>query len=174
MAILDRRVTFAQFLEMLEKQDRSLEGRTILLNAIEHSKYSTYLKRWYDALGRERVYVLLFEDMVASPVTFMVNLSSILRIDKKFYKTYNFSRKNETVLIRSRTLHRLKPGHALTPGSPRIQRLLSWVYKWINVKKTMHEKRPEDRKLLDKLDQVFVPYNEELRKVAGIDIDQWA
>lgn len=174
LAILDKHLSFAQYLDMVNSKDGGLVGRPILLNAIEHSKYSKYLMQWMKALGSDRIKVFLFEDMVANPAVFMSRLSLMLGIDQKYYDTYPFGRKNETYVIRNTGLHRMMRSYGDKVSIKPIRWLAHKMYKISNMREASDNKSEEDKRVLQELDSIFAPYNDELEKLSALDLARWA
>ncbi len=176
MAVLNRDITFKQFLGMLKKNE-TFDHDLILSNAIEHSKYVNYLRYWYDVLESRYIHIFLFEDMITNTLGFMNRISNILGISQGFYEKFDFRTENETVVIRNVMLHklqrRLKKKLSFFMHHGRLKNLLKGSYEWFNVKKIQNQINAEDLKLLSQLDHFFIPYNEKLQAMTGLGIDKW-
>jgi hypothetical protein len=75
---------FSSYLYMLKQGQKpgtfleALQGRPEL---IEHGRYATGLKRFYDLFGQDSVHVAVFDDLVADPQAFIDHLLEWLQID---------------------------------------------------------------------------------------------
>ena len=75
---------FSSYLYMLKQGQKpgtfleALEGRPELL---DHGRYATGLRRFYDLFGQESVHVAVFDDLVADPQAFIDRLLEWLGID---------------------------------------------------------------------------------------------
>lgn len=174
VAVLDQSIEFADFLEMVKGNDKRLNKRPILQNAIEHSRYVRYIDRWRAALGEELIHIIIFEDMVENPRRCVRNLCALFDIDTDFYNSFSFETKNSTKNVVSATLHRIrrKYGNLLPEGL--LKRTASCLYRFINVSRVSGiEKSKEDWQQIQYLDEEFLPYNTKLEKRYRIDLSNW-
>lgn len=74
---------------------------------IEAGKYSDQIKRWYDALGRERVHLMLQEDLYADPVGEVRRLFELLGVSPILDDEAMFPRENVSTGIRSAAIPKL-------------------------------------------------------------------
>jgi len=174
LAILDKHTSFYRYMDMVYRQERSLKGRPILLNAIEHSKYSNYIAQWMEAVGSERVRVFLFEEMVADPAEFMIGLSEILGIDQTVYESYSFGKRNETYAIRSTRLHRLMRSYGSKVSLRPVRWIARGVYKMTNLQQASNKRSEEDKQVLRDLEEMFAPYNTKLAEMTALNLARWS
>ncbi|MBI5557977.1 MAG: sulfotransferase domain-containing protein [Deltaproteobacteria bacterium] len=173
MAILPPKMTFQEFLYLLETKDAGFEKRTILKNAIQHSHYSFYIKRWIQALGKENIHTFLFEEMVADQSKFIKKVCTLLGIEASFYDKYHPKRDNETISIRNQTIQRFKNKISDYIPEGAFKAVLKNINTAINVRKAKSPKSPEDLLALDKLNLEFRSEVDELQKLTGIQPDGW-
>ena len=173
LVILDRDVSFPEFIRMVRENDTRLRDRPILRAAVEHSKYSVYLARWFDSLGPDRIHVVLFEDMVADVSAFMRRIASMLNIDPAFYEGFHPVARNRTIQVRSGLLHRLKRAcqPLITAGG--FRRMARTVYEWINVEPAGQTADRADLEVMDSIDREIEPYNRQLEELGGLCLDAW-
>jgi hypothetical protein len=75
--------------------------------ALEQGKYSAYLSPYYELLGKDRVFVLWYEDLRERPAEAMGEICKFANVDPGFYDGYEFMRHNETLTMRSPRVQRL-------------------------------------------------------------------
>ncbi|NJO56358.1 MAG: hypothetical protein HC834_08505, partial [Rhodospirillales bacterium] len=66
-------IGFSEYLALVERSPEELERRIqrrasafVLARDVYYSRYSSYLPAWFDALGRDRIMLITFEELVAS------------------------------------------------------------------------------------------------------------
>ena len=162
------------FLEFITKAKNGgfPENWKILRNAIEHSRYSDYLQRWYDAVGRSNVHICLFEKMIKHPDEILKQIALKLSINLAFYDNYSFEQKNKTHFVRSQLLHKLYKIYPIWLKGP-FRTIGSSVYGWINLKSKKHIVSEEDKTLLKELEQEFTASKRELQLMTGLDLSCW-
>lgn len=173
MGVLDEGVSFGEFLDMISSKDPWMRGRAILSDVVEHGKYVRYLSAWRDVLGADRIHVLLFENMVADAQMFMKQLALTLGIDAGFYQDYEYAPRNESLILQNRLLHSLKQKSEAILPKGRLRTMAGRLYQRINTRKPVRVRSEEDLELLAKLDEVYAPFNDELQRVAGVDVGLW-
>lgn len=108
---------------------------------LEYVEYAKYLKPWLESWPKNRIKVLLFEDLMKNKTERMQEVADFLGVGTEFYTHFNFEHRNETVAIRQRWLHQL--GLKLQPMVPHLlQRALLPLYLKMNSKGT--PPKPED------------------------------
>ncbi len=173
MGVLDEGISFGEFLDMISNRHPWLKDRTILKNVVEHGKYVRYLSAWRDALGADRIHILLFENMVADTQVFMKQLALALGIDTDFYQDYDYAPRNESLVLQNRWLHSLKQKVGAILPKGRLRTMAGRLYQRINTRKPVRVRSEEDLELLTKLDEMYAPFNDELQRVADIDVRLW-
>jgi hypothetical protein len=190
LANVRRDLTFARFVELSKANGKGsdaeweeLAGASayVLRNDIRYSRYVEYVGRWVERFGRERVDVLLFEDMKANPRAFMKELAARAGIDASFYDSYDFPVKNETFGVRYPSLHRgVRKLNELVPAAG-LKDALKKVYVRAqsggkaNGKASgkANEKSPEDARALEELEREFRPFNRRLSDELGLNLSAW-
>jgi hypothetical protein len=180
LANVKRDVSFARFVELLKKETGNeafgeLAGASayVLGNDIRYSRYVEYLAFWVERFGRERVHILLFEDMKADPPAFMQDLARRFRVDPAFYDDYDFPLRNETFKVRYQKLHRgARKLNELVP-TVGLKGALKRVYLKAQAGKSNGHKTPEDMRALAQLEREFRPFNQRLADEFGLDLSAW-
>lgn len=172
VGVLDKRISFGEFLENIGRKDGLLSNRFILNNAIEHSKYINYLLHWRNVIGDENIRIFLMEDFRENPREFMEAVSLYLGIDSSFYLHYDFTVKNESYKIRNQLIHRWKRGITPYIRNERIRSTLAAFYRKANLSGTPSLTNSE-RSELDKLASHFTASNSQLEREFGVDLSHW-
>jgi hypothetical protein len=173
-------LTFARFVELSKENGggAALEDATgasafVLRNDIGFSRYVEYVSRWVERFGRERVHVLLFEDLKSNPRAFMKDFAARVRLDPSFYDAYDFPLKNETFGVRYPSLHRgVRKLNELVPGVG-LKGALKKVYVKAQSGRSDNGKTPEDVRALEELEQEFRPFNRRLADELGLNLSAW-
>ena len=146
-----------------KKVDLPLKEYVQLKKINNYVQYAKHLKKWLSVYPKEKIKVLIFEDLMKNKKSRMKELTSFLDIDKKFYENYNFEQRNESVTIRARWIHEyaLKIQH-LIPH--KIQKYLLPIYMIINsTGKTKNN--PEDINILLDIKEKYKSVREELKAI---------
>ena len=95
-----------------------------------------------------------------------------LGIDQDFYKTFDFTKRNETFGVRSTGLHRL--GLKLQPLVPyKLQEALTPLYQKLNGT-AIPKISPEEQRLVAELKTFYQPHNEHLQKLfPNLNLSGW-
>jgi hypothetical protein len=103
----------ADFEEALAAEEDRRAGRRIPAGSNsklsiyrDRARFSEQLQRWFDRFGRERVHVIVFEDMIADPPGIFRRVLEFLEVDPE-YQPETFSAYNKSHAPRSRLLRSL-------------------------------------------------------------------
>lgn len=175
-------LTFARFIELSKEsgggggaalEDAAGASAFVLRNDIGFSRYVEYVSPWVARFGRERVHVLLFEDLRANPRAFMKDFAARVRLDPSFYDAYDFPLKNETFGVRYPSLHRgVRRLNELVPGAG-LKGALKKVYVKAQSGGSENGKSPEDARALEELEREFRPFNRRLADELGLNLSAW-
>jgi hypothetical protein len=179
MAQIDQNISFPEFIQKCrEYADVSVLDHqsvdTLAYNSIEGSKYSIFMQKWLASFDIKNIHVYLSDEFIDSS-NLMKRISKDLGINPSFWDTYDFERKMETYLVRNQTIHRM----VLSLYRRHLMRLpRGWTNgfeKWYMARNTskLPSKQNQDKEILRELDAEFVPYNEELERMLGIDLSVW-
>ena len=176
-AVIDRDVTFREFVAMVRSGSPSLGGRRQLDAVIDHGRYVDYLEAWASRFPRAKIHIFLFEDLLRDNRAFMKTVAAALGLDPGFYDRYGFPLKNLTYQVRFQPLHRIRSavGRRLPRGSAKqfIHKMTRRVYSAINVERTRPAKTADDFAVLAELDREFAPYNLRLERELKVDLSSW-
>lgn len=174
MAVIDAHMTFADFLDNVRNPASGvLKDRPLLRGAMAQSRYVRFIERWLQVLGRDRIHVFLFEDLVRDPRDFMKTLCEVLDLNPAFYEDYGSEKRNVTRKVRVQFLHRLKRHlRKLGSGVPG-RRLASELYRHLNAAPASNTRSNEDTRLIEALGSEFIDDNRRLTQLLGIDLTCW-
>jgi Sulfotransferase domain len=177
-AVIDRDVTFREFVEMVRREDAFLTGRRQLAAALDHGKYIDYLEEWARRFPRSKIRIFLFENLQRDNRSFMEDVAASLEIDPAFYGSYDFPLKNLTYQVRSQALHRVRSvvGRRIPRGQTKIlvHRATRRAYTALNVERSRPLKTPGDQAVLAELEREFAPHNAKLAQDLDVDLSPWA
>lgn len=88
------------------RKQMELDEYIKLPGLLQHGEYSGYLKKWEEAIGRDRMMVYIFEEFMSDTVAGMKDIAGQLGIDPTFYDSFDFTTRNETLKMKSTALHR--------------------------------------------------------------------
>ena len=173
-------LTFARFVELSKEsgsgaalEDAAGASAFVLRNDISFSRYVEYVSPWVERFGRERVHVLLFEDLKENPRAFMKDFAARVRLDPSFYDAYDFPLKNETFGVRYPSLHRgVRKLNELVPGAG-LKGALKKVYVRAQSGRSDNGKTAEDARALEELEREFRPFNQRLADELGLNLSAW-
>ena len=128
---------------------RTAQGRGFDLRYFEAGLYTDQLQRWFDAFGRERVLVLVFEDLITDPGCHLREASAFLGIDAT--REVEPGHRNKTTSVRSpkvlRMANKARIELSWLPGP--IKKLASGAVTRLNSSdKPPPDLRPETAKAL--------------------------
>jgi hypothetical protein len=179
LANLRHDISFARFTEMVmngatastKQLFASHSSAFILQHDIQYSQYVDYVEPWIRRFGREHVRVFPLDQIKQNPAAFMKGLAEHLDIEGVFYDTYDFQRKNETISIRNKRLHRVyRQLTGLFPDA--LNRALRPAYEKLQIRAS-ETKTEEDLEVLEKLSAHFAPYNNRLSRLLDLDLSGW-
>jgi hypothetical protein len=174
-------LTFARFVELSKENgdggaaldDAAGASAYVLRNDIGFSRYVEYISAWVERFGKERIHVLLFEDLKSNPRAFMKDFAARVRLDPSFYDAYHFPLKNETFGVRYPSLHRgVRKLNELVPSGG-LKGALKRVYLKAQSGGSHSGKTPEDARALEALEREFRPFNQRLADELGLNLSAW-
>jgi hypothetical protein len=144
-------------------------GDTILNSAFAHSVYHTWLDKWISLLGRSRLLVYFFDDIVKDPRSLMRALCRRVDIDDKFYDDFRFQAENQAYVVRSSLLARAKFAVRKTMPAYLPYRGIIKGYRAINVRANVRPPAP-DARLIAEMRESFAEPNRRLSLLLGRDL----
>jgi hypothetical protein len=173
MALLPRRMTFAEFVDAARTKGGALDGMRNLPHAVDYSRYASYLAVWTRQFDSSRIRVYLLERMKADARRFMHTVASDAGLDPSFYDSYAFPRMNDSVEIRWRWLERARPTLARAVPAGPVKRAARQLHGALNVAKTSPGATGDERAVMRDLDREFAPDNARLASMLSMDLEEW-
>jgi len=171
-SLIDRGLSFQDFVDKVLQQDSSLRWHEFLRDAIRHGEYVDHLLRWREQLG-DRLHVLVLEELRSDPLAVVSRVADILGIDPRFYEGFSFHRRNETYRPRSHLLHGLARGVARWFPRGATRRILGRAYYSLNAGPKWQPFSPEELRVLAELREHYQPYNQRLSSEFELDLSPW-
>ncbi|GAB5557217.1 MAG: sulfotransferase [Schleiferiaceae bacterium] len=139
---------------------------------MEHGKYIQYLQKWKDALGEDRMEVVILEEMLEDLPKSMGALAKKLGLDGSFYSDFDFSVRNETVKIKRKWLHQW--GLKIQPMIPHwVQKTLLPMYLSMNSGGKPQASEADKEYYTKHLANYYEDTNKELFAFLGREIKHW-
>ncbi len=166
-------ISFADYVQLLCNDDQSelaehfreSPSRWVLCNELYLSRYSIHVGRWNDALGKERVLLLDYEDIKSRPLECVRRVFDWAALDSRTLdrKDLRSERKNSTQGIRNTALHHFarRIGSKLPQSS--IKRLVKRSYFQMQSKQVVWT--PGDANALETLRDRFVSSEPTIRQL---------
>ena len=182
LAAIDRRLSFAKYVdalldggvERIEKYYNAPSSYWIAQRELKLSQYVEWLDLWADAIGRDRLVLIRFEDLKERPGDVIGGLCDRLGLESGQFETRAFEARNRTARVRSQIAHRL--GRYLAPGLPDglFKNYLRRLYATIQIDDAPSVVDMEDILALGRLDDYFEPFNARLGQTFGLDVALWS
>ena len=173
-AQLPHDMTFRRFIDVLDSGDPILQNNEFLRDAIDHSRYAQHLAPWLERAGRERIRIVLFEEMRRNASTLVPDLAEWCGADKGFYESYAWPRRNESYEVRYPQMHAWVRGHVLPfVRSERIKRGLRGLYIAFNGRRARSTGK-EEAEVLAGLRERFNDDNARLASEWELDLSSWS
>jgi len=139
-------------------------------------RFADQLERYFEVFGRERVHVVLFDDLVAETSAVYGSVLEFLRVDPVFRP--DFAVHNENKRVRFRALQRLiyKPPRPMLGAVRRLRRyrVIHRLREAVLRLNSHSQRRGEmDRSLRARLLTEFAPEIERLAALIGRDLSAW-
>jgi hypothetical protein len=162
------------------RQGKRIPAATVYVNSLfyrHNARYSEHVRRYFEYFGRERVLVVLFEDLKNDQLGTYRRILEFLGVDSNFKPDLRIENPNKR--IRSRRLYEFlsKPPRFLEPLANLLARLsparemVRWIHHRLN---TSYEPRaPLNPDLRRELTLEFSPEAERLSDLLQRDLRHW-
>lgn len=181
LAGIDRAVTFQRYADALLRDGvqelrgafRNPTSYWIAERELNHSTYVKWIDGWVEAIGRERLHIVLFDDLTADPLGVVRCLAERMGADASWYNGYDFAARNATVRVRHQLAHRLARRWGARIAAGRMKSRLKQLYHHLQLVSPPSTLRECDLEALVRLDAYFRPYDAELSDKYGLDTSRW-
>lgn len=168
---IPRGMNFRDFVTAVENGSCDFKGNELAANALANVWYPEWLRQWRDAVGTERMLVLLFEDIVRDHRALMRHVAERLRVNPTFYDEYDYPRENSTYAARSGWLQDLNIRIRGRLPQGRLYDSVRQLYRAINTRPTRPQVR--DIQVERMLAERYTPMLTELERDFGLDMTAW-
>lgn len=182
LAVVSRKWSFDRFVKTLLDGDplpadfcvRS-GSDYVLQRDLRYGEYERYLSEWEAAIGRERMYIICFERLMAQSADVLRDLCAWLGIECPPADDRRLDRKNPTYAVAMPRLQRV--ARRLGPAVPSgvLKDTLKGAYLAAQGAAAVdYRSQTEDDAALKALAAHYAPYNQALHERFGVDISQWS
>lgn len=102
--IADGKQTYDNKQESVPDSNENLD-HSQFMQVLSQGRYATYLRCYFDRIGKDRVHTIFYEDLSRNPTDVMKSLCNIAEIDSTFYDGYTFQVTNRTETMRNPDFH---------------------------------------------------------------------
>lgn len=155
------------------RKQMELDEYIKLPGLLQHGEYSGYLKKWEEAIGRDRMLVYIFEEFMSDTVAGMKDIAKNLGIDPTFYDSFDFTTRNETLKMKSTALHRA--GLKIQEFVPHwIQSLILPLYLKFNSSGKPQATEAEKQLVKDEVVPFYKEEKNRMEEFLGRPISAWS
>lgn len=179
LGLIDSELTFERATDIVLDQTGSLlkeldypqNSATCRWLGVQLSKgrYYDFIAPWIELFPKEKIHIILFEEMIANPQSTMIRLAEKLDINTDFYREFHFESRTKTMAIKNRFTHNLLLKLAPYFGTSKTRSFLKSLYFKFNTSPP----KPAKSVSLERLDDYFRPYNQQLAEAFNINLDLW-
>lgn len=157
--------------EPLKELDKS-RSAYVLRRDINYGKYVEYLSHWYEYYDRNKIKIILYEELRDQPVDIMNDLCAFIGIDGSFFSSYDFVKRNQTVTVLNRYLHgKLRGVNRILPEN-KTTAILKKFYFGLMTSRSRKVERNDEQVLAD-LKKYYRTYNEKLSLFLDRNLSIW-
>lgn len=168
---IPREMSFSEFISTVEHGRSNFGGNELATNALSNAWYSDHLRRWQAVVGQDRMFLLLFDDVVNDSRGTMRRVADLMGIDPSFYDTYDFVPENSTYVARSARLQDLNIlVRGLLPKG-RLYNAMRRIYRAANT--CPPNVRHCDHQAESLLAERYIPMLAELEQEFELDLAEW-
>jgi hypothetical protein len=168
---IPRHMSFREFVAAAEQGSHAFNGNELAVNALRNARYTDHLRRWRTAVGQDRMFILLFEDLIQDSRAAMRVIATWMGIDPTFYEAYDFPAENKTYLARSGALQDLNIMVRSRLPQGRMYNALRRLYRAANT--TGASRHGHDCSVDRQLAERYSEMLPELEKEFGLDLTKW-
>lgn len=168
---IPRSMSFREFVEAVEEGRSDFGGNELAANALQNAWYSDHLLRWRDAVGADRMIILLFEDLVSDSRRAMQGLAERLGIDPSFYDDYALAAENETYEVRNAMIQDFNIFIRGYLPKGRLYEALRDLYRAANTRRP--SRKQSEPAVEQRLAEFYAPMHRELEHEFGLNLASW-
>ena len=168
---IDRDLSFADFIAAVDEGKSEFKGNELAVHALRNAWYPDHLHKWRAAVGRERMLVLLFDDLVSDSRATMQWVARQLGIDPAFYDDYEFPAENVTYEARFGALQDFNIWIRSRLPQGRLYEALRRLYRAANTRPA--KRQNPDEEVVRELTERYAPMLVELERDFQLDLTTW-
>ncbi|PRO71072.1 hypothetical protein C6Y40_23750 [Alteromonas alba] len=166
--VLPAGLSFDEFISEVENGN-SFGGINQLSAVIEQSIYHRFIEKWIAILGVENVRVYDFRALKNDKKALMRDICEWLGIDQTIYDNFDFSHKNETAIVRNRTLNKVKEKIGVRIKNEKLKELIRPIYNSLNKKKPDNTANEQEGQVKERLRlDLAEDFNQSLKMVKEV------
>lgn len=167
--------------EKSRREGKQIPARTRMVNVLYYrhmAKFSEQVQRYFDGFGRERVFIILLEDLEDNPLQVYRDTLEFLDVSKEFQPDFKIINANQRT--RNGFLHRFitdrqtsvfKRFGQNSAQSRALRKLTGPLRRW---NRFAEPRPPMDPVLREHLRDEFAPEVEQLGELLGRDLTHWS
>jgi hypothetical protein len=181
LARLSPSLTFDRYISLVESGEAlapkwcdHTASAFVLERDLKYSRYANYLEPWLNAMGGERIKVLIMEDMIRHPDNTVKEVLNWLGLDPSLMGALDSKGRNRTQQVRMPALQSLirDLNRYIRPPEP-LRGMMKSLYGMLQFRnKTVIP--PEDIKVLEQLRLRYIDDNSRLSRLTGLDLSVWS
>lgn len=182
LSVIERSLSFPDYVDFLlggrmeEARGfyRSEVSFYVAARELELGQYAHWLRLWVEAFGRERIEILLFDELRSDPMAVLQRLCKRLGLEALVFEGMEPSPMNRTLSVRSQSAHRLAQRLGSRVSAGVAKRLLKKIYSTLQNDAKSLSPSDADHDALRRLDAYFEPSNLELSTRFDLDLGPWS
>lgn len=132
-------------LSLINENIENDKSSFVLQRDLEYGYYSNFLKNWYEIVPKNKIKIVLFENLKKEPYTTVQEVCEFLDISSAFFKGFNFEKENESLIIKYVFLYKIgKKIGGIFNKQRQIKKVLK---KMISRKKSLSDEKISDSNL---------------------------
>ncbi len=181
LARMDPSLSFDQYVEWaLQKELEKIADHIshpgsayVLARDVKYGCYVNFLRRWRDAVGQDRLFVVSFNSVVSGSGNLCRKIASLLEVDESLYRDFDFGAKNTTYETVSQSVQTWARRIGRWIPRNRFREWVKKVYMEAATTEDLSSHTKEQKRALQQLRDYYASYNEQLKEEFGIDVSSW-
>ncbi|MBR9921970.1 MAG: sulfotransferase domain-containing protein [Bacteroidetes bacterium] len=139
---------------------------------VETTNYYSSLLFWKSIIGIDKIFLVIFEDLVKREKGVMEELSQFMGIDPGFWSEYTFFRSNRTVGVKNLTIHDWLIKGLNSKSFRMLKKYIRPIYYRLNGF-SLPEKTPSDIEILEAINRSLYAEMVEILNEFNVDVSCW-
>jgi len=181
LAHFKKEVNFSEYVEaLLEGKNtliqswlRTKGSQYVLAKELEISTYYQHIQRWEKVVGKGRLYLLTFKELIEQPEEQLSDIINWLALEQYDFALETENDQNTSYKVKSSWIHYQVSQLAKFLPKSKLYESLKQLYFNSSQTTGKTQKSESDIKAIQKLNQYFKPHNQELENLTELDIKDW-